>query len=270
MPASEALRGITGLLACPVCTGTLTLAGPALVCERRHSFDVARQGYVNLLGQAPPRNADTTAMCDARDRFLASGHYDPVREAVIHATGLAARLLEVGAGTAWYLAGVLDALPAALGLATDVSVAAVRRAARAHVRAAAVVADTWAGLPLQDGSVDAVLCVFAPRNGAEFARVLPRGGRAVVAAPGPEHLVELRTRLGLLGIGPDKPASIAGALGDDFQLFETQQVGRAMTLTDAEATRLVAMGPNAFHGVSGTIDGGDVTLDVTVTTFLRR
>lgn len=270
MPATEALLRSTGLLACPGCGGRLTLAGSALVCERRHAFDVARQGYVNLLGKAPPRNADTASMCDARDRFLISGHYDPVRAAVIHATGQAAHVLEVGAGTGWYLAGVLDALPAALGIATDVSVAAARRAARAHARAASIVADTWAGLPLQDGSVDAVLCVFAPRNGAEFARVLSRGGRAVIAAPGPEHLVELRSRLGLLGIGPDKPASIAGALGDDFQLFETQQVGRTMTLTDAEATWLVAMGPNAFHGVSGTIDGGEVTLDVTVTTFMRR
>lgn len=269
MPPTEALRRLTGLLACPGCGAPFTVTDRALVCGRGHSFDVARQGYVNLLGHAPPRNADTTAMCEARGRFLASGHFAPVREAVAHSAGSASRVLEVGAGTGWYLAGVLDGLPHALGLATDVSVAAARRAARAHERAASVVADTWAGMPIRDRAVDALLCVFAPRNGAEFARVLQRGGRAVVAAPGPEHLVELRERLGLLGIGPDKQGAIADALGGDFVLDTTRHVLRTMSLTAAEATWLVAMGPNAFHGTATPIEGGDVTLDVIVTAFRR-
>ena len=108
---------------CPVCGEPLSAVDGALRCPARHSFDVARQGYVNLLGRAAPANADTAAMLDARARFLASGHYDPIADAVAGAAR-GERLAEVGAGTGFYLARVLDAHPEAEGLATDVSVAA--------------------------------------------------------------------------------------------------------------------------------------------------
>lgn len=270
MPATDALAAVAGWLVCPLCGTSLGLGGAALACGNGHAFDVARQGYVNLLGHAPPHNADTAAMCDARAGFLASGHYDPIREAVARLSGEAGRLLEVGAGTGWYLAGVLDQIPGALGLATDVSVPACKRAAKAHAGAAAVVADTWAGLPLRDGAVDAVLCVFAPRNAAEFARVLGPGGRLVVVVPGEEHLIQLRDRLGLIGVARDKLVSVTESLRDGFTLLGTHRIRHDMTLTGPEATALVAMGPNAFHGAHEALEGGGATLDVTVAAFVRR
>ena len=85
-------------------------------------------------------------------------------------------VLDLGAGTGHHLAGVLDALPGALGIALDTSRPALRHAARAHADIAAVVADVWQALPLADATVDLVLDVFSPRNGAEMARVLKPGG----------------------------------------------------------------------------------------------
>ena len=87
---------------------------------------------------------------------------------------------------------------------------AARRAARAHPRAGAAVCDVWRGLPLADACADVVLDVFAPRNGAEFRRVLRPGGRLVVVTPTPAHLAELVPLLGLIGVDPDKDAAARG------------------------------------------------------------
>lgn len=242
-----ALDSVVGWLGCPVCGAGLVVAGRSLICPDRHTFDVARQGYVNLLGRSAPANADTADMVAARDRFLSKGHYDPITDAVAAAVPNARRILEVGAGTGHHLARVLDQHPEARGLAADISVPACRRAARAHPRMAAVVSDTWAGLPLQGGAVDAVLCLFAPRNPAEFARVLTDGGVVVVVVPRPDHLKELREAHGLLDVGEDKMDSLVRSARGHLELVSSTDVSHGLDLTAAEATDLVAMGPNAFH-----------------------
>lgn len=241
----SALDRWSGALRCPVCQQPLSLADRALRCPAGHTFDVARQGYVNLLGRAAPHNADTAAMVAARQRFLGAGWYAPIVEAVGRALEGRRRIVEVGAGTGHYLAAALSRPGAedALGLATDVSVPASRRAARAHPQMAAVVADTWAGLPLLDGVADAVLCVFAPRNPDEFRRILVPGGRVVVVVPGPGHLLELRKAHGLLDIEEHKAQRIAEGLW--HATVETRTF--ALRLDAQAATDLVGMGPNAFH-----------------------
>ena len=257
--------GALGWLACPVCAATLAREGSALRCAAGHSFDVARQGYVNLLRRAAPENADTPEMLAARDRFLGAGHYAPIAAAVADLARGAGRIVEVGAGTGYYLAAALDAAPDAGGLATDVSPAAARRAARCHPRAAAVVADTWRRLPLPDGAVDLVLCVFAPRNPAEFARVLRPGGRAVVVVPGPGHLRELREGYGLLDVGEDK----AERVRESFEGwgFTQERLSYRLELSTAGVADAIAMGPNAFHGLPASTEPCGVTVDVAVLTL---
>lgn len=246
----SALAEVAPWLRCPVCARSVHLVGSALTCPGRHSFDVAKQGYVNLMGRPAPANADTADMVAARGRFLAAGHYDPITDAVTGAVPEAARLVEVGAGTGHHLARILHRLPGAHGLAADVSVPASRRAARAHPRMAAVVADTWVGLPVADGTVDAVLCIFAPRNLSEFARVLAPRGVVVVVLPRPDHLREVREAHGLLDIGEDKQLRLEQGARGHLSLVESTDISYRVALTDAEATDLVAMGPNAFHGAT--------------------
>lgn len=257
------------LLACPVCRAPLTAADAALRCPAGHSFDVARQGYVNLLGHAAPANADTAAMVAARERFLAAGHYDRIAAALADWLGRCRRVLEVGAGTGFYLARVLDAAPEAVGLACDISVAAVKRAARAHPRMTAVVADTWAGLPVLTGAVDAVLCVFAPRNPAEFARVLAPGGLTLVVTPNPGHLVQLRQAYHLLGIESDKQGRLERNVGGHLEPVTTQRLCYPVDLTGEEASDLIGMGPNAFHAAAEARRGLAVDVNVQLTLFRR-
>lgn len=248
--------------ACPVCHQRLTRRDGALRCGNRHSYDLARQGYVNLLGRTPPANADTAEMLDARARFLSAGHYDPIADAVARAAH-GPRIAEVGAGTGFYLARVLDAHPDAEGLATDVSVAAAKRAARSHPRAAAVVADTWARLPLPDDSLDSIVCVFAPRNPAEFERVLRPGGTLVVAQPLPGHLAELRERHGLLGVGEDKSERLAASL-PGWDVATRERITRSVEVSAAVVADLIGMGPNAFHGLPGHVEAAFLDVDVEV------
>lgn len=244
------LDAAAGLLICPLCTEPLVLSDAGASCPARHSFDRAKQGYLNLVNAAPPANADTAAMIAARGRFLATGRYEPM------ATALAERctgdvLAEVGAGTGYYLAHCLDRRPDARGVATDVSVAAIRRAAKAHPRMAAVVADTWVGLPLRTEALDTLLCVFAPRNAAEFHRVLRPAGTLLVAMPLPTHLAELRTSLGLLDIEEDKAGSLEATLAGRFEREDRWTSERRVTLAPDEVADLVGMGPNAFHTGQG-------------------
>lgn len=253
------LADVADLLRCPQCDplagAPLELAGRALRCPAGHTFDVARQGYVNLLSRATPPHADTPAMVTARERFLGSGAYGPLRRALARRVGGATTLLEAGAGTGYYLAGCLDADgsgEARRGLALDISPAAARRAARAHPRIGAVVADTWAGLPVRSGVVDLLLTVFAPRNPIEFARVLAPDGRLLVAVPLPEHLAELRDRLGLLDIEPDKEDRLLAGFAGLFQTSDHCDVRFPVALTPEAVADLVGMGPNAFHADHAT------------------
>lgn len=256
-----------GLLACPHCAGELALSPADARCPTGHHWDVARQGYLNLLAGPQPRNADTAAMLAARTRVLDSGIFDPLLQLVGSHTGHARRLLDVGAGTGHYLRRALGDDPEAVGVALDVSVAAAKVAARRDARIASVVADSWRGLPVRDHCIDAVLSVFAPRNLTEFARVLSPGGRLLVLTPNPGHLAVLRDRHGLLSIEPGKQDRLLGAAAEFFDVRTTARVRTPVTVTAAQAADLVAMGPNAFHEPPVPTEGLSDHLDVTLRVF---
>ncbi|MDO5533286.1 MAG: methyltransferase domain-containing protein [Propionibacteriaceae bacterium] len=257
-----------GLLACPVCAGTLTVAAPTASCPAGHAFDVAKQGHLNLLGAAQPANADTVAMVEARERVLASGAFDAMDAAVARRAAGCRTVLDVGGGTGHHLARLLDALPEARGVSLDVSVPAARRAARAHERAASIVADAWGPLPLRPRRFDLVTCLFAPRNMAEFARVLAEGGLLLVVTPDPAHLAAVRERHGLLGIEEGKDDRLLRTASGLFQAVGRHRVRSPLTADAALVRDLIAMGPNAFHGVPDDIE--PIETEVAVSVWLFR
>lgn len=263
------IAGVVDLLRCPLCADGLTLAERSLRCPQRHTFDLAKQGYVNLLGRSTPANADTAEMVSARERFLGAGHYLPIAEAVSSRLTGCRTILDAGGGSGYYLAHILSDQPDARGVVTDVSVAAVRRAAKVHPRAAAIVADTWKLLPIQTQVIDAVTCIFAPRNPAEFARVLRPGGALVVVTPNPAHLIEAREALGLLGLQDDKLSKVQHLLSGYFEPIASTRVRRKMLLDPETLNDLVAMGPNAFHQHQEIDAEMELSLDVEVSLFRR-
>jgi 23S rRNA (guanine745-N1)-methyltransferase len=270
------------LLRCPHCGAPLDGEGGdgTLRCAAGHAFDVARQGYVNLLPpDADTGTADTAEMVAARDAFLSRGHYAPIADSVAGAVQRLApaggAVLDLGTGTGYYLAAVLDLLPERAGLALDISKQACRRAARAHPRAAAVVCDAWRRLPVGDARAAAVLSVFSPRNPAEIARVLEPGGILVVVTPTPRHLRELIGPLGLLDVDERKRERLDRKLSSRFEQVEERELEYVVELDHGTVSELVGMGPSAYHvkadalsaSVAALPDLVDVTVSVAVSTF---
>jgi 23S rRNA (guanine745-N1)-methyltransferase len=253
------------LLRCPHCQAAMERAGDEVRCTAGHSFDLARQGYLSLLPAGGSAHAgDTAEMVAARARFLAAGHFDPLAAELARLIGARATLLDLGAGAGWYLAGLLDRLPAARGLALDVSKPALRRAARAHPRLAAVAADAWSALPLRDDVVGAVLNVFAPRNAPEIARILTQGGLAVVVTPAHGHLEELAAPLGLLAVDERKDERLAAQLAPHLEPAARHELEWPLRLDRAAARDAAAMGPSAFHIDPAELDERVAALPQTV------
>ncbi len=247
MPAS-----VAAALTCPVCGEGLLRGTRGLSCAGGHSFDVAREGYAAMLtGATPPGSGDSKDMVTARQRFQDRGHYDPIGLAL--AEGLAFEpaaegvVVDIGGGTGHYLTQVLDALPDAVGLTTDVSKFAARKAAKAHPRSGAITADSWRPLPLATGTADALLNVFAPRNAPEFHRILKPSGVLLVVTPAPDHLTEPRAALGLLDVDPRKDERLAESLQGHFTPGPARHLSFTMELSHEDLLTAVGMGPSARH-----------------------
>lgn len=196
--------------------------------------------------------ADTADMVAARRRFLGAGHYDAIIDAM-DALLVEAKpahggcVVDIGAGPGYYLGAVLDRLPDAHGLALDLSSAAAKRAARAHARMAAVVCDATQDIPVRDDAAAVVLSVFAPRNGAEIARMLQPSGILVLAYPDQDHLIELRGPLGMLAVDADKADRVERSLPHSFHLERSAAVRAQLSLRSNDVYDVVMMGPAAWH-----------------------
>lgn len=249
---SPALASLLDVLRCPVCRADLQPHHGALRCADGHSFDIARQGYVSLLSGTRATSGDDTAMVQARQRFLATDKYLPVRRALADLTGetLPAQgtVVDIGCGTGYYLEGILDQYPGARGLGLDTSVRALRLAARAHERAASASWDVFRPFPLIDQAVDVVLNVFAPRHPSEFHRVLRPDGRLIVVRPSQQHMAELRSHLpAMVTIDPDKEQRLQQTLEPLFETDSSQHMEYSTPLSRPEAIDLVEMTPSARH-----------------------
>lgn len=267
------------LLMCPHCGADLESDGTQVLCDRGHTFDVARQGYVSLLsGSGGKIVGDSTEMVAAREQFLDGGYYDRLMDAVADACVDARTVLDIGAGTGHYLARALDRAGAnSVGIGLDVSKAAARRAVRAHPRITSVVADVWNHVPVRTGSIDVVLSVFSPRNAAEIHRVLAPAGRLVVLTPTDRHLVELVDDLGLVRVDENKTRRLGDTLAGRFEREHRTAVTYPITLGHDEVAAVVGMGPSARHvsaddlrsRVEAMPTTREVTVSVTVGVYAR-
>ena len=253
-----------------------------LVSESGHSFDVAKQGYVTLAaGAGLKHKGDDMDMVNARETYLAMGHFAPFVETVtgavqdaLDSASLAeskpASLLEVGAGTGYYLAHTLDSIAEARGVGLDISPHAAKHLAKCHPRVGAVVADVWERLPIRDESVDAISVVFAPRNPAEFQRVLAPGGQVIVLTPGAGHLDELREPLGILGVEEGKVERMyEQAEGFLEQAADPVDISFPIELDKASVAAQVGMSPSARHISAGELAERMAALPPTLTVTAR-
>jgi 23S rRNA (guanine745-N1)-methyltransferase len=272
------------LLRCPVCRCELTTAAGALVCRNRHGFDLAREGYVNLLRgrrRRPASGGDSPEQLRHRAAFLDAGYFDDIAATIAeHAeqscTDMSGawRILDAGFGTGHHLARIAEALPPhVVGIGLDISRDAARHAARRWPMLAFAVADLWTEWPVQSAAVDLVMSIFAPKNFSEAARVLRPGGLIAVAYPGVDHMIELRDRFALMRRHEAAAQLYTEAVRHFVGPPTFHWLRRQAVLDNAAIRSTILMGPNARHLSASALDAElgplAVTFDVTVS-FARK
>lgn len=258
---------IASLLQCPNCHEPLTINESALKCANHHSFDIARQNYVNFLSASKTgvRGGDTLAMVEARTNHLEGGAYEPIAEAILQefrstvlpATEGPIKFLDLGAGTGYYSNYVIEHGSfghGALAIAADSSSYAVRRAAQISPSIGALLMDSWKAFPIQDCVMDACLIVFAPRNSSEISRILQPLGRLIVVTPAQDHLQEIVSEFRTLSVDEAKDARLGDQLGADFRRLSRTAVHYQLQLDSAAVRALVLMGPSAHHLEPAVLD----------------
>lgn len=188
---------------CPVCAKALQRDNFRWFCRNGHSYDIARQGYVNLLmsnQSSSKRHGDDRAMVLARTQFLERGYYQCLQERIcslaVESAGDEVCLVDAGCGEGWYTVGVKRALERAGKTCTccgvDISRAALIQAAKRDRELYLAIASV-SSLPVPDGTADLLLNIFAPACDREFFRVLKPGGILIAALPSEDHLFGLKS-----------------------------------------------------------------------------
>ena len=264
-------------LACPLDGAPLQRQGGSLRCADGHCFDLAAQGYVNLLPVQNKRSldpGDSKEMVAARRCFLEAGHYKPIADAVAQAVLADAvpdrtlTCLDAGCGEGYYLrqlAAGNDARHLAL-IGLDISKWAVLSAAKQDKRMAWVVGSN-ANLPVPTAALDRVLCMFGFPVYAEFARVLKTGGLLLQVDAGPDHLRELRET-----IYPTLKAerTTPTAIPDGFTPDTTESIRYSLDLVgQAQIADLLAMTPHLYRATAEGRAKAAALTELTVTVDVR-
>ncbi|MGK0525474.1 MAG: 23S rRNA (guanine745-N1)-methyltransferase [Pseudomonadales bacterium] len=268
-------------LACPLDGSALRITDRSWRCADGHSFDIARQGYVHLLPVQNKRSkdpGDNKQMVAARQRFLSSGFYQPLADAINRAvfhegfSESSINCLDAGCGEGYYLRQLAHSAPETVDLALvglDISKWAILSAAKQDKSPAWVVGSN-ANLPAMPETLDRILCLFGFPVYPEFARVLKSGGEIVQMDAGVDHLRELREIIypELRAPRPDQKV-----MPDGFTNLDTSVIRYALTLPDKDSIAdLLAMTPHLYRAnAEGLARAAQIeSLTVTVDVILRR
>nr|WP_312323080.1 methyltransferase domain-containing protein [Acinetobacter oleivorans] len=235
------------ILMCPVCRQSLDLNEKTWRCGQGHSYDVAKQGYVNLhvVQHKHSKNpGDTPESVDARRAFLQGSYYQPLQHAVV---ALLKQLgvktvLDIGCGEGYYTSAMQQVVEQCVGV--DIAKNAVQRAAKLNTEVTWVVG-TGATLPVLDQSMDACTSLFSPIPQAEIARVLKDDGYLIVVTPASEHLYAMREAL-FEQVNPHTPEKFVEQLQDLFELKQEQIINAPFVLDQQALKNLIAMTPYAY------------------------
>ena len=234
---------------CPVCDQPLVLRSGPYACKNNHSYDLSREGYVNLLLSHHKRSrnpGDSPEMIQSRQRFLGKGYYQVLYQAIIDCVGSLPKgfdqgLLDIGCGEGYYL-DQLHKASATLRLAgIDISKPAVRLAAKRKTSAQLAVISAYA-LPFFDKTFDTALSVFSPISTSETARILASNGRAIMVGPGEEHLPGLKSQI------YDKTILREGNYqvfdnSPEFQLQDQREIKQTISVEGEDLLDLLTMTP---------------------------
>lgn len=250
-----ALRSTRDNYKCPSCGLALTLNADSqpktYSCSNNHSFDMAREGYLNLLLAQHKRSrnpGDSDDMIRSRQRFLSAGYYSSLSDAIVSqiansSAGFNQSLIDLGCGEGHYMQQLRNASADLKLLGIDISKFAVRLAAKRKMDARLVV-DSAFNIPLFENRIDTAISVFSPISGEEAARILKPGGTLIMVGPGEQHLS------GLTEIIYDKTVPHAGnplETTGQFSLQESIEIKETISVKGSDILDLLTMTPYYWH-----------------------
>ena len=235
------------MIICPLCQQPLTRLEKQWLCANRHSFDIAKQGYVNLLPVQFKKSlnpGDTPEAVQARREFLGAGYYQPLCDAIkaLVSTLQPHSMIDIGCGEGFYTSQ-LSALAAQV-IAVDIAKPAIQIAAKRDPSVCWLVASA-AKLPLQDGSVDLACSFFSPLPVDEMSRMLNAHGHVLMVTPAPGHLFAMREAL-FDQVQLHEPEKFIQHLAGRFELVQQQLLEYPLQLSQTALKQLIAMTPYAW------------------------
>ena len=250
--------------ACPICQENLTLVESSLKCNNRHSFDLAKFGYVNLAPQIKQSANYDKENFQNRQQILEAGFYQAILDAVsdlLASSKTTKTILDIGCGEGFYSRKLQERHPDKTFYAFDISKDSVQIAAKSEPNWAVnwFVGDL-ARLPIKDASMDILLDIFSPANYGEFRRVLSKDGILIKVIPTENHLKEIRQKVQDQLTNKDySNQDIKNHFQEHFTILSSQTASLTKTITADQLQALLSMTPLLFHIDQTKIDWSQLT-----------
>ena len=259
--------------ACPICQEKLTLVESSLKCSNRHSFDLAKFGYVNLAPQIKQSANYDKENFQNRQQILEAGFYQATLEAVsdlLASSETSTTVLDIGCGEGFYSRKLQEIHSQKTFYAFDISKDSIQLAAKSDSSFAVnwFVGDL-AKLPLQDASMDIILDIFSPANYQEFRRVMSDNALLIKVIPTEHHLQEIRQKAARQLSNKDySNQEVIQHFQEHFDIISEITVESSQSLTAESRSALLAMTPLLFHVEQDQIDWTDLTQVTIAATIL--
>lgn len=250
--------------ACPICQENLTLLETNFKCCNRHSFDLAKFGYVNLAPQIKQSANYDKENFQNRQQILEAGFYQAILDAVSDlpaSSKTTTTILDIGCGEGFYSRKLQESHSEKTFYAFDISKDSVQIAAKSEPNWAVnwFVGDL-ARLPIKDANMDILLDIFSPANYGEFRRVLSKDGILIKVIPTENHLKEIRQRVqDQLTNKEYSNQDIKEHFQEHFTILSSQTASLTKTITAEQLQALLSMTPLLFHVDQSKIDWSQLT-----------
>ncbi|HGP8055468.1 TPA: putative RNA methyltransferase [Streptococcus pneumoniae] len=250
--------------ACPICQENLTLLETNFKCCNRHSFDLAKFGYVNLAPQIKQSANYNKENFQNRQQILEAGFYQAILDAVsdlLASSKTTTTILDIGCGEGFYSRKLQESHSEKTFYAFDISKDSVQIAAKSEPNWAVnwFVGDL-ARLPIKDANIDILLDIFSPANYGEFRRVLSKDGILIKVIPTENHLKEIRQRVqDQLTNKEYSNQDIKEHFQEHFTILSSQTASLTKTITAEQLQALLSMTPLLFHVDQSKIDWSQLT-----------
>ncbi len=258
---------MTNKLICPVCGCPLIFCGESMRCEKGHCFDIAKEGYINLLMKKYAGLYIGSDLFLSRRKVYDSGFFDPIIAECayliesMHEDIRFPSILDIGCGEGSFLRKINKLLPDSDCIGSDISKNAVRLASKACKSATWIVSDLCA-MPIADGSVDCILNILAPANYSEFDRILKPGGSVIKVVPNRDYLKELRE---IYNIEPLQEKGTNDLFIKNFTDTETSSIKYVFDVDKSLQYDIMSMTPLLNHkNIALRDDFNQITIDVEI------